>query len=585
MSEERIQRRLAAILAVDAVGYSRLMGGDEAGTLAYLKSVFTDLIRPMLIKHEGRIVKEMGDGLLVEFASVVEAVQCAVETQGKLNEKDADKPENQRLKFRMGVNLGDIIVEGDDIFGDGVNIAARLERLAEPGGVVVSGDAYRQVENKLDLAFEDMGERQLKNIDQAVRVYRVEPSTRSDKHISVGELFTRPALAVLPLVNMSGDADQEYFADGLTEDIITALSNCRSFPVIARNSIFTYKGRSADVRAIAADLGARYVLEGSIRRGGERIRINAQLIDANTGHHVWAEKFDRTIEDIFELQDEITQKIAATVAPELERAERRRAASHTPDPNAWDHYQRGMSFFYQGTKEDNARSRECFQRAIDVDPSYSRAHAGLALSYHDEVGVWQVSERDEMLAESLAAAERSVKLDETDSYAHTMLGNTHMRMSQHDLGIAHTRRAIALNPSNALAYIILGNALTYSGQPEEGISSIETGLRLNPLEPNSHFYVCMLARAYLTARNNEKAAKFARDAINLHSSFPFAYFVLASALGHLERTEEALSAIEECERLHPGRTAVEFKELPRVYRNVDDAEYILAGLRKAGWNK
>jgi adenylate cyclase len=585
MAEEPIQRRLAGILAVDAVGYSRLMGVDEVGTFTLLKIVYADLIVPKITKHQGRIVKEMGDGLLVEFASVVEAVQCAVETQQVLNERNAHKPEDQQLTFRMGVNLGDIIVDGDDIFGEGVNIAARLEGLADPGGIVVSGEAYRQIENKMDIAFEDLGEHQLKNIVQSVRVYRFKTATRAVTPRSVRELLERPALAVLPLVNISGDSEQEYLADGLTEDIITALSNCRSFPVISRNSTFTYKGLSVDVRTIASILGARYVLEGSIRKGGERIRISAQLIDAATGHHVWAEKFDRTIEDMFELQDEITQKIAATAAPELERAERKRVASHTPDPNAWDFYHRGMSFFYQGTKESGAKSREYFERAIEVDPSYSRAYAGLALSYHDEVGVWHDPDRDGMLAKSLAAAQRSVGLDDTDSYAQTMMGNVQMRMGQHDPGIAHCRRAIALNPSNALAHIILGNALAFFGQPKDGISSIETGIRLNPEDPNIHYFVNILARAHLTAGNHNEAIGYARDSINLRSSNPWPYLILASALGHLGKVEEAMSAIAECERLEPGRTAFEFEELPRIHRNFDDAEHILDGIRKAGWSE
>lgn len=428
MAEEPIQRRLAGILAIDAVGYSRLMGANEAGTLNLLKSVYADLIVPKLNKHRGRIVKEMGDGLLVEFASVVDAVQCAVETQHFLNERNADNSEDQLLSFRMGVNLGDIIVDGDDIFGDGVNIAARLEGLADPGGIVVSGDAYRQIENKVDIAFEDLGEHQLKNIVQPIRVYRFKVAARTVTSETVDLLLARPALAVMPLVNMSGQAEQEYLSDGLTEDIITALSNCRSFPVIARNSTFSYKGRSVDVRTIATDLSARYVLEGSIRKSGERVRVSAQLIDAMTGHHIWAEKFDRTIEDIFELQDDITQRIAATVAPELERAERKRVASQTPNPNAWELYQRGMLFIHQATKEGNLRSREYFQRALDLDPSYSRAYAGLSLSYHDDVAVWHVLEREEMLAKSLVAGQRSVNLDDTDSFAHTMLGNAKMRL-------------------------------------------------------------------------------------------------------------------------------------------------------------
>jgi len=561
------------------------MGVDEVGTLAALRAHRAELIDNEIAEYGGRIVKTMGDGLLLEFPSVVNATQCAIAVQQGMAERNEAVDEDRRITFRISVNLGDIIVDGDDIFGDGVNIAARLEGLADPGGVVVSGDAYRQIENKMDLAFEDLGEHQLKNIVQSVRVYRFKTAARAVTPGSVGELFARPALAVLPLVNMSGDAEQEYFADGLTEDIITALSYWRSFPVIARNSTFTYKGRSVDVRTIATNLGVRYVLEGSIRKGGERIRITAQLIDATTGHHVWAEKFDRIIEDIFELQDEITQKIAAAVAPELERAERRRVATQTPDPNAWDLYQRGMSYFYQSTKDGNAKSREYFERAIDTDPNYSLAYVALSRSFHDEVVVWQNPNRDELLAKSLAAAQRSVELDDTDSYAHVMLGLTYMRMAKHELSIAQCRKSIILNPSNSFAYIILGNALTFAGQPEDGISNIAKGIQLNPRDPHANYFVNILARAHLTSRHYDEAVEYARESINLSSTWPFAYLVLASALGHLGRVEEALSGIAECERLEPGRTAFEFEEMPRIHRNLDDAEHILEGLRKAGWSE
>lgn len=585
MASKHANRRLAAILAADVAGYSRLMGHDEAGTLTRLKSIHSNVIFPKLSEYRGRVVKKMGDGLLVEFSSVVEAVQCAVDIQKQLNCDRPNEPKNHRLEFRIGINVGDIIVEDDDVFGDGVNIAARIEALAEPGGIALSGDAYRQVKSKIDLMCQDLGECELKNIADPVRVYRVNHATAADMPTDLETVLARPALAVLPLVNLGSGAEQEYFVDGLTEDIITALSCWRSFPVIARNSTFAYKGESIDVREAGEKLGARYVLEGSVRKSAERIRVSVQLIDAATGHQVWAEKFDRTVNDIFDLQDEITQKIAAKVAPELERAERKRASSRPKHLNAWELHHRGMSYFYQKTREGNATAREYFRKAMDADPSSGTAHASLAWSYHDEVAFWQAAGRDEILAKALTAAQKAVELDDADSYANTILGMVYLRMGEHEFGLACCRRAIALNPSNALAHAVLGNTLSFAGQPTEGIASIETALHLNPQDPKAHFYVNMIARSYLTAKDYDRAVKYARESISRNSEHAFAHLVLASALGHLGRTEEAFASLEDCERVDPGRIAREFTGLPMVFRNVPDAEHILEGVRKTGWKE
>ena len=389
MAEQRAQRRLAAILAADVVGYSRLMRADEAGTLAQLKTLRKELLDPKITEYGGRIFKTTGDGMLIEFPSAVDAVQHAVDVQRAMSQRNATVPEDRRMEIRMGINVGDVVVEDGDLFGDGVNVAARLEGLADPGGVCVSGSAHEQVRHKLDLNFEDMGEQSVKNIDEPVRVFRAElDEVQKKTHASVeaDALFLRPAVAVLPFENLSGDPDQEYFADGLTEDIITALSLWRSFPVIARNSTFSYKGQSPDIRRVGEELGARFVIEGSVRKAGNRIRVTVELIDAKTGHHVWAERFDRELDDIFAVQDEITQRVAATVEPELGRFEQKRlAAKHPTSLDAWDYCQRGMYLLYKFTKEDIEEARDVFVRAIELDPIYSQTHMGLAYSHQLDI--------------------------------------------------------------------------------------------------------------------------------------------------------------------------------------------------------
>ncbi len=347
MAEERVQRRLAAILAADVVGYSRLMGEDETGTRARFNDQLASVVQPAIDEHRGRLVKTMGDGILVEFGSVVDGVQCAVNIQNGVALQQNSEPDERKMLFRIGVHLGDVIIEDDDIHGDGVNIAARLEGLAETGGICISASVYEQVRHKLTLSFEDIGDQSLKNIADPVHVYQLvlerEP-TASDATTRGEAMFRRPAVAVLPFDNLGGDPDQEYFADGLTEDIITALSLWRSFPVIARNSSFAYKGTSPDIRKVGEELGARYIVEGSVRKSGNRIRVTAQLINSETGHHVWAERYDRDLEDFFDLQDEITEKIASVVAPELEKAEAQRAVTKRPENmDAWDYCQRGMA--------------------------------------------------------------------------------------------------------------------------------------------------------------------------------------------------------------------------------------------------
>ena len=387
MAEARAERRLAAVLAADVAGYSRLMGQDEEGTLAALKTIRTSIVDPQIAEHRGRIVKTTGDGALVEFASAVDAVRCALEIQRTMSERNANIPEDRRIEFRIGINLGDIVIEEGDIFGDGVNIAARLESIAEPGSVCVSEDIYRQVRGKLDAAFDDRGEQQLKNIVQPVRAYRMRPvstpaGTSSSAPSSSLPLPDKPSIAVLAFQNMSGDAEQEYFAEGIAEDIITALSKSRWLFVIARNSSFTYKGRSVDIKQIGRELGVRYILEGSVRKSSNRTRITAQLIEATTGAHMWAERYDRDLADIFAVQDEITGSVVNAIEPAMAQAEQQRVSRKLPDSlDAWEAYHRGLWHFLKQEPDENDQARPFFQRAIDLDRGFAPGYYGLAMTH------------------------------------------------------------------------------------------------------------------------------------------------------------------------------------------------------------
>jgi adenylate cyclase len=580
MVEERVRRKLAAILVADVVGYSRLMAADEAGTLARLKALRAQSIDPRIAEHRGRIVKETGDGLLVEFVSVIDAVACAVDLQRGLAEKNTDVPDDRRMAFRMGINLGDIIVEDHDIYGDGVNIAARLESVAEPGGVCIAGKVYDEVKGRLDLRYESLGEQSVKNIPGTIRVYRIGiGSLDSSSLASAAAILDRPAVAVLPFVNMSGDPEQEYFADGLSEDIITALSYWRSFPVIARNSTFAYKGRSVDVRKVATELGARYVLEGSVRRSGERVRITTQLIDAMTGHHVWADKFDRVLEDIFELQDEITQRIAAAVAPEVERAEHKRLGTkRTRSLSAWEYYLRGMSHINDVTKDGNARAREMFLHAIELDPTYSDAFTGLAFSHHRDINLQVTEDFENSCSELLAAARQAVAHDPASSSAHVILGIAYQHTSKYDLAIEETKTAVSLNPSSPLAHIARGTSLSLADRPREGIPHLQKALELSPRDPWLYQYMTLLAGAHLNAGNYEVAEGWARKAVLLRPDYPNARFCRAVCLGHLGRDEDAREELSECERISVDYIGKRLSDPTDPYK-----ELIRDGLRRAGW--
>ncbi|MEE8144101.1 MAG: adenylate/guanylate cyclase domain-containing protein, partial [Kiloniellales bacterium] len=415
-----MERRLAAILAADVVGYTRLMGADETGTLRRLSELRQQVLEPLIAEHHGRIVKLMGDGLLVEFASVVNALTCAVAWQNGVAQREAAADEDKRFKFRIGINLGDVIVEGDDIHGDGVNIAARLEGQAEPGGICLSGDAYRQAQGKVEIDFEDLGEHDLKNVAEPVRVYRIAgdgaEATPAKAPLALPD---KPSIAVLPFDNMSGDPEQEYLADGISEDLITALSKIRWFFVIARSSTFTYKGQAVEVTQVARELGVRYVIEGSVRKAGNRVRITAQLIDATTGRHVWAERYDRDLADIFELQDEMTQTIVGAVEPELSAAERERAVRKPPESlDAWETYQRGLWHLWSFTKDDSAEAQRLLRRAQELDPGFATAYAFESYSHYLDAVLGFAEAPGESLAAALTAARKALAVDDKDPVAY-----------------------------------------------------------------------------------------------------------------------------------------------------------------------
>jgi len=462
LASERVERRLTAILAADIAGYSRLMGADEEGTLAQLKAHRRDLIDPKIAEHRGRIVKTTGDGMLVEFASVVDALRCAVEVQRAMVGRNAEVAREKRIEFRIGINVGDIIIDGGDIYGDGVNVAARLEGVAEPGGICVSGWVLEATQHKVDVTFKDAGERQLKNIARPVRAYHVEIGGKSATQRAAPTLSLpdKPSIAVLPFNNMSGDPDQEYFSDGVVEEITTALARMHWLFVIARNSSFTYKGRAVDVKQVGRELGVRYVLEGSVRRSGSRVRVTAQLIEADTGHHLAAETYDRELADLFELQDEIATTIAGAIEPEMLKYERNRIASQPRhDQDAYELFQRGQWHHYRHTKADNIEAQDSFRRALAIAPEYQQAMAALGLALCNAAYLNWSDDPERCYREAFELAQRAITLEPRDPAAHFVMGLVCMWTSRFDRSMAEMKEAIKLNPSFAAAYCVLGACL------------------------------------------------------------------------------------------------------------------------------
>jgi adenylate cyclase len=583
MAEQRAERRLAAILAADVVGYSRLIGADEEGTLNQLRSIRAELIDPKITEHHGRIVKTTGDGLLVEFGSVVDGLRCATEWQRGMAERTAGSSDG-RIEFRIGINVGDVVVQDGDIFGDGVNVAARLEGLAEPGGICVSARVQEDAVGRLDLTFHDMGEQALKNIARPVQVYRVRgsratPTETTPKTAPIDiapalALPDKPSIAILPFQNMSGDPEQEFFADGIAEDIITALSRYPSLFVIARNSSFSFKGRAVGVKQIGRELGVRYVLEGSLRKSGNRVRVNAQLVEAETGNHVWAERYDRDLADIFAVQDEITQATTVAIAPAIAATEQQRAMRKPPASlDAWGAYQRGMWHLSKASAEDDALAEKFFQRAIDLDPIFVGGYIGLAAVLSRAKGTQSKEE---------ALARRAVALDGGDAEAHSRLALALIARGDHQGARAQAERALAICPNLAAAHGALGVILAYSGRPKEGLAALKTCIRLDPRAPSLVNRLNQVALAHYFCRDYEATVEAAERAIRSFPDFASPYRWLAAALGELGRSGEAKEVLEKAIAVLPAAFDFQVRERPPWFRPEDHA-HMLDGLRKAGW--
>jgi adenylate cyclase len=583
--KQPVERRLAAILAADVAGYSRLMGDDEAGTARAVREhrVAAD---PLIAQHGGRVVKTTGDGVLIEFGSVVGAVQCAIGLQQLAAERNAGSPAERRMEWRIGVHLGDVLVEGEDILGDGVNIAARLEGIAEPGGICISEDAFRQVRGKIEAEFADIGEQSLKNIARPLRVYRIGPAAAPELPTAPPAalpLPDKPSVAVLPFTNMSGDPEQEFFADGIAEDVITALSRYPSLFVIARNSCFTYKGRPVDVKQVGRELGVRYVLEGSLRKAGNRIRVTAQLVEAENANHVWAERYDRDLADIFALQDEITEAVTIAIAPAIADAEQHRALREPPQSlDAWSAYQRGLWHLSKFTAGENAIAQKLFQQAIDFDPTFTGGYWGLAAAHYHASYVFPPHGPIETRSAIEALARRAVALDGSDAEARSWLGVMLFISGDYKGALTEIERARALSPNLAVAYGALGFALIWSGRPKEGLAALQSYFRLDPRDRSVGAFLAQVAVGHYYCREYEAAVEAAEQAIRSNPDFPLNYFWLPAALGQLGRTAEAKEALQRA--IAVGQRLFDLYVRQRVTPfRPEDYAHMLEGMRKAGW--
>jgi TolB-like protein/class 3 adenylate cyclase len=582
-------RKLAAILAADVAGYSRLAGADEDRTLARLRALRSDLIDPTVVVHNGRVFKRTGDGILVEFRSVVEAVRCAIEVQNGMAERNAGLTPEHRIEFRVGIHLGDVIEEADgDLMGDGVNIAARLESNAEPGGICLSEDAYRQVRDRLNEAFVDLGDQTFKNIARPMRAYAIKtgsdgsvaaPAVRAAKSVS-----PRLSIVVLPFANIGGDPEQEYFADGVTESLTTDLSRIAGAFVIARNTAFTYKGKPFDVKKIGRELGVRYVLEGSVQRGGNRMRVNVQLIDAGSRAHLWAERFDKPVADLFDMQDEIVARLAAMLSAQLVAAEARRA-ERAPDPDSMDLYFQGMACINHGeTPEYATQAKEFFARALALDPGNVEALVGGAF-VDSVVGTHMFSnDRTERLTAADAAATKALSLAPNHAWAHMVLGNIQIFTNRPLQGIAECERAIGLDRNLAMAHSYIGNAKITIGRAEETETHVAEALRLSPRDTTAYVWMAGAGVAKLYLGADEAAVAWLRRAIENNRNQAIAHFWLAAALAFLGRVHEARAAVQAGLALDPTFTVARFRNAAATDNSVylRQRERVCDGMRKAG---
>jgi adenylate cyclase len=579
----RVERRLAAILAADVAGYSRLMGEDEEGTLAALKAIRRELGDPKIAEHKGRIVKTTGDGLLVEFHSVVDAVRCAVEVQRAMAERNARAPPEKRIEFRFGIHQGDIIVEDGDIFGDGVNLAARLEGLAEPGGICVSGRVHADVAGKVDVAFYDLGEQSLKNITRPLRVYRVRLGAVRATNTPAPALTLpdKPSIAVLPFQNMSGDPEQEYFADGMVEEIITTLSRIRWLFVIARNSTFTYKGQAVDVKQVSRELGVRYVLEGSVRKGGNRVRITAQLIDATNGAHLWADRFDGLLEDVFELQDKVAISVAGVIEPTLRRSEIDRARRKRPDSlDAYDLYLRALPDAFAAMPEDADKALALLGKAIELEPDFAAAHAIIAFCHEQRYLRGGMQEETRIAA--LRHARHAIADGGDDAVALATAGFV-IAVAGHDYETALTAfdRSFALSSSSALALGYSSIVRAWKGDDAISVEQANRAIRLSPFDPWLYMPYIGLAYAHFAAGRFAETVAAASLATQSNPRFSVPQILHTAALGCLDRSEEAKTAVQRLIELVPGIT-VATAILSARYVNPKNIAALENGLRRAG---
>jgi adenylate cyclase len=624
MAEDQVKRKLTAIFSADVKGYSRLMSADDAATVRTLTE-YREVMAGLISSHRGRVVDSPGDNLLAEFVSVVDAVQCAVEVQKEFKVRNKELPEDRRMEFRIGINLGDVIHDGERIYGDGVNIAARIEGLAVAGGICISRNAYEQIENKLALECEYLGEHRVKNISKPIEVYRVglepfkasierkprvnllqkiaiavvgsmmlmagafmiwkhwQPSSSTPADVGYEEklafpLPDKPSIAVLPFQNLSGDEEQEYFSDGITNDIITDLSKFNQLFVIASNTVFTYKGKPVKVKKVSQELGVRYVLEGSVQKAADKVRVNVQLIEGTTGHHLWAERYDWDLKDLFALQDEIIQTIVRTLAVKISEAERTRVmGKNRASLEAYDYLLRGWHHYDRRTRSANSQARQMFNKAIELDSRYSAAYVALGVNYFQAVSYGWTEFPDQMLQRVYDLAQKALALEEANGSAHRLLGAVYLRWAQYDLAASELRRAIELNPNDAMSYGALGSVMLYSGRTEEAIQSMETEMRFNPhLGPGDFME---LGLAYYLKGRYEDSIRILERGVGQKPDFVGHHIGLAAAYAQAGRFLEAQEAAATVLRLSPF---FETESYGSAFRNPADRAALVEGLRKAG---